>query len=77
MPKSQSKLEIDDHIKYLDPETNKVVEVVLSGFRRDKQGGMLYLVTFVGHDLEVELSPDEMRKIWERRILVKDVEEGL
>ena len=67
---------IDDFVTCLHPETNKLLEFVVLGFRRDKQGGARYAFAYLDNeDVEVELNEDEMWDLLDRRVFVEMGEE--
>jgi len=73
-----SGLAIDDFVAYFHPVTDRVLEFVVLGFRRGKQGGIRYTVAYVGNDdVEVELSEDEMRDILNRQVPAESEEPEL
>ena len=57
-------MKVDEYIIYFHPETNKLLEFVVLGFRRSNQGKIRYTVAYVDDDdVEVELSEGEMQDI--------------
>ena len=67
-------LKINESVLYLDPETNKVLELVVLGFRQSKQGGIRYTVAYADNDdVEVELNEDEMRAILYKQVSAEDL----
>jgi len=71
-----SGLAVEDFVTYLHPETDQLLEFVVLGFRRGKQGGMRYTVAYLDNeDVEVELNEDEMRDLLDRRVPVLTGEE--
>jgi len=62
--------------RFRHPETNKLIEFVVLGFRRDKQRGVRYAIAYLDNeDVEVELNEDEMTDLLDRRVPDKTGEE--
>ena len=68
-------LKIDETVTYFHPETNKVLEFVVLGFQRSKQGGIRYAIAYADNDdVEVELNEDEMQAILYERVSAEDLD---